>query len=85
MLISRALAIAVIDAYIEGWGVSDDVYWSEIVPEEYARGLVIIKLRDDVLLGLDSIDRAKVWDEFVDELISKAQVKVIEQDSFRVE
>jgi sulfur carrier protein ThiS len=52
----RAFNEEVWAAYLSGWNVSEDEFWSEIAPQEFARGLVIVNLRNDVLSKIDGFD-----------------------------
>lgn len=72
--------------YLSGLGISEEQYWSEIVPEEYKQVLTVNKmyksLRDEFIKNnnLTNPDEIKskfdiYWDEYKNDLISKADVQ----------
>jgi len=70
------------DSYLSGLGVIEQEFWTNIAPEEYAKGLTTVKLRNSIIKDVPQKDATQAWDSFTEKLISNAKVTVINPDIF---
>ncbi len=80
------------NSYLAGLGVTEQEFWSNIAPEEYAKGLTTVKLRDSVMNEVPLEDttpeeylqqQSLAWENFTEQLISNAEVSVINPSLFK--
>jgi len=78
-------------AYLDGLEISEEEFWVNLAPKEYAKGLVILKLRNEVISKVPSEGSSQVeyqqkqeeaWEKYLAKLVSQARVEVIKPELF---